>query len=399
MKPAHAALGLAASLLWAAQAPGQILGGRQRGRATAPAEPPAASAATPAASDPAVRKTIELPPEPIPLEDLRAPKVALPDVPLDPYLLRVEHGPFMVAAHTFRGPEATRYALALALELQQQYRLPAYVFHLKIQPGGSNVRNVQPTAPPSVANGDVPAPEKFRVFDEAAVLVGNCKTIDEAEKLLKHVKKIKPQCLDALPSIWGHRKGQGLYRAYITANPLQAAQNLYPGRNPKYAGALPTQDGQAVDPFVMTTALEKAHKPDPLVKRMNGGPRSITKCPGPYTLQVAEFTGRTSPDPKDPRFQNEGFFRKSPLITAADDAEQLAANLAKCKALDDALQPYVYHDRVRSIVTIGSFTGPDDPNLARLMNAMPAINGELLSKKFTMLPLAPMNQLLDVPRP
>jgi hypothetical protein len=33
---------------------------------------------------------------------------------------------------------------------------------------------------------------------------------------------------------------------------------------------------------------------DPFVKKLNAGPRSIFQCPGPYTLQVAEFSGRNS---------------------------------------------------------------------------------------------------------
>lgn len=351
----------------------------------------------PATTDPKVARTIELPPEPIPLENLGNPKIALPDGPIEPFLLRKEHGPFMVMAHTFRGPEATRYAQALAIELRGM-NLPAYVFHLKIQPGGSNIRNVQPTANPEVPDAEINGPEKYRVFDEAAVLVGNCKSIDEAEKLLKEVKKIKPRSLDALPSIWGHRKGQGLYRAHITANPLQPAQNLFPGRDPHQAHGLPTHAGETFDPYVAAAALSQVRKPDPLIARINAGPRSLLKNPAPYTLQVAEFTGRVSSDVNDPRFRNESFLKKSPLITAADDAEQLAENLQKCKSLDPSMKPYVYHDRVRSIVTIGEFNGPDDPRLEKLRKDIPFIVGELLQRRFTQLPLAPANTLMPVPR-
>jgi hypothetical protein len=373
------------------------------GRRNKPATPLPASPAAP--TDPSVTPAtgVEVPPEPIPLESLGKAEMALPDGPIEPFLLRKENGPFMIMAHTFRGPEATRYALALASEIQSVHRLKAYIFHLKIQPGGSNIRNVQPTAPDYIPNGDMGVPEKYRIFDEAAVLVGDCATLDEAEKLLKVVKKIKPQCLDALPTIWHHRKGQGLFRAHITANPLQAAQRLYPGRNPKVAGsgagALPTRPGDTFDPFVAAAAFEQTRKVDPLVKRMNGGPRSLYSCPGSYTLQVAEYTGRTSPNPKDPRFNDSSFFKKSPLATAADDAERLAENIAKCKSLDPALRPYVYHDRERSIVTLGAFSGPDDPHLLKLRRDIPFLVGEMLDRKFIQLPLAPAHELMAVPRP
>ncbi len=345
-----------------------------------------------------VKKTIELPPEPIPIENLGNPTIPLPDGPIDAYLLRKENGPFMVCAHVFRGPEATRYALALVLELQNEFKLPSYIFHLKIQPGGSNIRNVQPTAPRYVPNADLPEPEKFRVFDEAAVLVGNCGTIDDAEKLLKQVKKIKPKTVDALPSIWGHRKGQGLYRAMITVNPLQAAQNLYPGQNPKTLGPLPAQPGEAFDPFVATAALTQMHKPDELLKRMNRGPHNIYQCPGPYTLPVAEYRGRSSTNSSDSRFQNKSFLQRSPLAKAGLDAEELAAKLTKCKFMQ-GFEPYVFHDRDRSIVCIGSFTGPDDPNLVRLRGVMLELINEVAFRKFSLIPLSPSPNLLEVPKP
>jgi hypothetical protein len=378
------------------------------------ASSPAPSASAPTASDTpdstdrSVKQATGLvtPPEPIPFDELDKPKIALPDVPIEPYLLRKEHGPFMIMAHTFRGPEATRYALALALELQNQYHLPAYIFHLKIQPGGSNIRNTQPTAPESVRNAQMGTPEKFRVFDEAAVLVGNCKSLDEAEKLLKDVKKLKPAALEDLPTIWAHRKGQGLARAHITANPLQAAQNLYPSLNPKVTGkpgpgATPAPGatrgvGESYDPFVAAASFEKNHKPDPLIKRINGGPHSITKCPGPYTFQIAEFTGRTAADPSNPTFGSERSLKKSPLTTAADDAETLAGILEKCKSLDASYKTYVYHDRFRSAVTLGSFSGPEDPRFIKLEKDLPTILGELLQKNSGHMIFS--YQLMAVPR-
>jgi hypothetical protein len=342
-----------------------------------------------------VTPTVLNPPEPVELDKLEGPKIALPDVPIDPFLLRKENGPFMVMAHTFRGPDATKYAMALILELRNSFGLPAYLFHLKIQPGGSNIRNVQPTANPGVPIGEVAPPEKYRIYDEAAVLVGDCKTIDEAEALMRKVKKLHPKTLEALPTIWNHRKGQGLKWAMVTQNPLQAAQNLYPGMGPKHG---PTQSGQAFDPAVAAASFQMNRKPDPLIKQINGGPRSIFKCPGPYTLPVAEFTGRATTK-NDPRFAEESFLRQSPLATAADDAEQLAAKLARCKTLDPAFRPFVYHTRTSSIVCLGAFNGPGDPRLAKLRGDIPKVVTEMLQKKFTEIPLAPATEPMLVPKP
>src|SRR5437764_11295067 len=150
--------------------------------------------------------------------------------------------------------------------------------------------------------------EKVPTYDEAAVLVGNAQSIDESEKLLHQVKKIHPVCLEGVPSLLHWRKGQGLCRATLTTNPYAAAQDLYPSK-----------PGHAFDPYVMVSKLENRHVADPLVQRMNEGPRSLFRCRGRYTLPIAEYTGRSTFDATDPRFLSDKNLKQSPLATAADD--------------------------------------------------------------------------------
>ena len=109
------------------------------------------------------------------------------------------------------------------------------------------------------------------------------------------------------------------------------------------------------------------HQPDVMVGQINDGPHNIRYCPGRYTLQVANFTGRSTFDPKnDPRFTGL-LDSKSPLATAAEDAEKLAEALSKDKEIQKTgFQPYVYHDRYSSRVTIGSFNSPNDPAAQKL---------------------------------
>ena len=406
MKTPIASMALAAALaapaLARAQAPydPRTGGGTPPPTATATATTPSAPAA-PGTYDDKVYKSGEEIPEPTPVEELAGPSIILPEgVPLDPYLLTKEQGPFMVIVHTFRGPQATDYALALTMELRQSFRLPAYIFHLKIQPGGSNIHGVQPTAPSQVPNAEISDPAKFRVYDEAAVLVGNCKTIDEAEALVHQVKKLRPRTLDGLPTIWGHRKGRGFKWAMPTANPLIPAQKLYPGGAPA-GGPAPVMpvvaQGGTLDPYAAAASFERAPKRDPLVDRMNQGPRSLYRNNAAYTLPIADFTGRFSSNPDDPNFNDPSFFRKSPLQTAADDAERLAANIARCKTLPAGVEAYVYHDRYGSKVTLGGFSGTEDPRLSQIMEVMPQLIGELITKKQIEIPLVPSRELMSVP--
>ena len=339
------------------------------GRPAAPAPGLPEFAATPstkapAPKDPKVFEAATALPTPTPVDEIKAPTIALPDDPIEPYLLTKEAGPFMVIARTFRGPDAGRYALALVLELRRDYHLPAYILRTRDFPKNSNIHGVPPTAPPYINQAHLTMPEKVRTYDEAMVLVGDEKTINSQEKLWHDVKKIKPKCLDGLPTLFGWREGLG--KALKTNNPLVPAQNIYPGR-----------------------------KRDPLIVQMNEGPRSIQHCPGRYSLQVAEFGGRASFNPQDTRFQGNGYLKKSPLATAADDAEKLAEGLAKDPEVRrTGYQPYVYHDRTSSKVMIGAFNDPRDPAALQLRQMLVRRAIEMSNQTKTVI--APGLQLTDL---
>lgn len=281
-------------------------------------------------------------PDLTPADQLKPATISVPEIPIEPFLLTKDHGPFMVLARTFRGPEAEKFALALTLELRNVHGLPAYILRTKDFPQRSNLRGIPPVAPPQVRQARLADPEKVRTHDEAAVLVGNEKTLADSEKLLKKVKAIKPECIEQMPTVFGWR--EGLKSASRTTNPYVPVQNLFPGR-----------------------------KKDSLLEQMNGGPRSVFQCPGRYTLQVAEFSGRSvyNPAQKDMRMFDNDWLRRSPLATAADDAERLADSIAKDPEIQrSGFQPYVYHDRTTSRVMIGSFNNPGDPSAGKLRDTM-----------------------------
>jgi hypothetical protein len=289
-------------------------------------------------------------PDPTPAEELGKPTIALPNEPIEPWLLTKEHGPFMVLAKTFRGPESEKMALALAKELKFKHNLPAYILRSKDFPGKSNIRGVPPTADPLVTQANISSPEKYRTYDEAAVLVGNLKTEKDQVALLHQVKKIKPDCLNNMPHMFKWR--EGLSTALRTTNPYVAAQYLYP------------------------------HKHDQLIVQMNKGSHSVSHCPDRYTLQVAEFTGRSTFNEKDEQFLRLDFLKKSPLATAADDAERLAAKLAKDPDIQRLGQPiYVFHDRRASRVYVGSFNAPMDPSAVKVREELVKLAVPLMDAK------------------
>ena len=347
-------------------------------------------------------------PEPVPYDKLQAPAAPVPHEPIEPYLLTRGNGPFMVMAHTFMGPEATNYAVALAKELRQKEHLPAYVWNQKVHPGLSNIRDVPPTSDNHIVGGEK-AQAHYRNHDEAVVLVGDCKSIDEAMKLRHQVMKLHPASLGNVPHLFLHRANQGLSRATITTNPYRAAQELYPGK-------------KEFDPYAAVVDFQAQRKPvDKLIVKMNDCPRSVFKCPAPYTLVVAEFSGQSqtvasTANIAETRPTGRGFYvseKQSKLVSASVDAQKLADVLAKNDDIKRAgYEPYVFHDLRSSKVTLGAFQKLDDPSAQALRefvlkkvqvrsgNKVPVPDGKG-GKKYVedITFLTPSATLMEVPRP
>jgi hypothetical protein len=335
---------LAVSPAWGqTQSQGSSFGGAQT---SAPA-----GGATPAPLDKRLTRAGGITPDLTPANDLRPPTMDLPSEPIEPYLLTKENGPFMVLARVFRGVDAERMALALVKELRQQHNLPAYILRTKDFPGRSLLRGTPPTVPSGVMAPDIKMPEKIRTFDEAAVLIGNEKTLADQEKLWHVVRKIKPDCLKKMSSpLWWR---DGLTKSYRTTNPYVPAQNLYPQTR------------------------------DRLMVQMNSGLRSIANCPGRYSLQIAEFSGRTAFQ-LNPMQQPNAMLanlRESPLKTAHEDAERIADKLSKDPEFQRMGQPiYVLHDRTSSRVFVGSYNAPDDRKAGEIRDRLMQMAVPLVDK-------------------
>jgi len=285
----------------------------------------------------------------------QGPVIPLPTEPLEPYMLTPNNGPFMVLAYTFRSPDAPRQALALTLELRNKYKLPAYILLPRKFPNRSNIRGVPPQAPAFATRDDVGVPEVYRTLDEAAVLVGDEKSVKDSNVLLRKVKGIHPDCIDGMPQMWHWRTGQGLTRAIMTTNPFVPAEALFPAQQ------------------------------DVLISKINAGPHNVKKCPGRYTLEIANFSGRKTLDvDNDQRFKGKMAMQKSPLVNAADDAERLADALSKDKDIQQTgYEPYVFHDRFSSRVMIGTFDTPNDPAARKLHDRLLQLTVDLNRRKVT----------------
>ena len=268
----------------------------------------------------------------------------LPDDPLEPYLLTKENGPFMVLAKVFRGPDSERMALALCKELRQDFGLPAYILRSKEFPMKSYIRGTPVQAPSVTTKSAIKQPEQVRIHDEAAVLVGNEKTLAGQRGPAQQGQEAPPQ----VPR--RHAQAVPLARGALACPPDD--QSLRPG------------------PVALSQGAGPAGRPDEL------GPQEHRQLPRPL-----HAPGRAVHRPHGLRPQRPGQLDRAehPRIRAAARSRRPTTtprrwptSCPESPEIKQLGQPvFVYHDRTSSRVFVGSFNSPQDP-------AIVPVHGELL---------------------
>jgi hypothetical protein len=283
--------------------------------------------------------------------------------PKKDYRLKEEHGPWIIMACSFSGPNGEKQAHELALELRQRYRMEAFVHHMdfKLDDPNNDVQSILATPHRHIYRKVTESPDDYKdgQIKETAVVVGNFAAIDDADaqRTLAKVKAADPDCLNpqrvkeqtrslawwrriqaeaealAPKEIEGRKLNGPLAHAFITRNPL-----------------LPEEY------FVPKTGL------DELVVQMNKNVKySLLDCPGKYTVQVAHFTGEVILNQGDIRAIESGSrpgpeSTKQGLAKAAENAHELTEALRM-----KGWEAYEFHDRNSSIVTVGSFNSVGSP--------------------------------------
>lgn len=247
------------------------------------------------------------------------------------YSLGSKHGPWMIMVTSLWGetPEQEQQAAKAAAELVYQLRksgVPAYIYKQDDQIEELDLHD---------RNG---RPRKRRITarnGEIAVLAGNYESVDDkvAQQTIKFIKKFEPK----VTVNWqGAKKDMklSLTNAFISRNPLLPPEEL---------------SRKTTDPL--------------LVKLNSNVEHSLLENPGRFTLTVASFNGQTMIKPSkfdafDRMLTNKA---KISLDNAARESWELMTMLRK-----RGIEAYVYHERFRSIVTVGSFKSEKDPKIAEL---------------------------------
>jgi len=268
---------------------------------------------------------------------LVAPGSAIEAVRGKNYTLTKDHGPWMVMVASFHNVPKERHTEGLtaeeaAIELVYELRssgIPAYSYSQ-----GAVVQKIDTI--------DRQGRDDTRVFaaqrDMVCVLAGNWKSIDdkEAQKALTAIKKYRPKFLK-------DQQNGAIFRET-------------PGRKGPLGGAFMT-----INPMLSAEEVAQS-KGDADLKRMNVCEYSLTQSKKKYSLQVATFTGKQSmqlgASQFDQKLQSQASYG---LNRAGEDAMQLVRVLRS-----EGIEAYVYHDRYQSIVTIGSFNSPNEPQIIQL---------------------------------
>jgi len=301
------------------------------------------------------------------------------------YHLGKKHGPCMIKVASFSGlteqqAENSREAASQLVYLLRKKGIPAYVYQQE--------ERVE----------DVPAVDRLNrsrrraittQHAEIVVLAGNYGSVDDkvAQQTLQFIKKLSPKVMVEL-------KGREvewpvpLQKAFLSRNPLLTPEEL----------AQRTRD--------------------PLLLKLNSGVQySLLENKGKYTLVVATFNGNSVIKPQSFKSFDRGLEGGGSAVSL-DAAGKEAMEVATILRNQHNLEAYVWHERYRSIVTVGSFRSPHDPQIAKLVEMCkakhkqdPHTRQEVLVAESVQLPRKPNDRsppkswlldaepvLMDVPR-
>lgn len=263
------------------------------------------------------------------------------------YTLSNQHGPWMIlvaslsdvkGANRTNGISAWEAADTIVYELRTK-GIPAYTYSV-------DEETIDVDGPNSVQNA---ARRVIARQGEICVLAGNFNSIDsdQAQVVLKWIKKKYNS------SIVDEKKG-GLFAKT-------------PGQPSPFSGAMLT-----INP-IYSGEIQSRKLDDDIVSLNSGSPYTLLENKSKYTLHVATFSGGSVVQVGNQSSTKAlAMFEKdfgTNLVNCAKDAIALAEALrtATKHGYDTDYEAWVFHDRSRSIVTVGSFSSRQDPRISPLI--------------------------------
>lgn len=274
------------------------------------------------------------------------------------YELTEESGPWLILAASFAGTGAEEQAHELAVELRKQFNLPAYINQKEFDysepvEGYSIDRYTGLPAKMKHANNS-----KFAAY---AVLVGDFESAEDPriQKTLEKLKYARPECLDLEKREWSTQRFAGFRELQRRMNGDAAKRKKGP-----MGSAFVTRNPQLPEEYFATGGL------DDFVYELNRRvEHSLLDNRGRYTVKVASFGGKDTMNSKEIEELERTGKVSDKLEIAADKAHRLTVAL-RARGVD----AYEFHDRIESIVTVGSFDSVGEPRADGKIEINPTVH-------------------------
>lgn len=319
------------------------------------------------------------------------------------YAVRADHGGWMIMVKSYAGPDSRAKAELLAKDIRDTHGIQSLVFERnaeerkeeqaqleairkreneKVDPFNKLQEQIKREAEanghifsPTTATVKVPRPY-HETPEQWVVFVGGFKTMDDARANLPTVKK------------WPAPKDERLMDSGLVGgeqtDPKTGKTEFKTSSN--YLNPYPSSM-VVPNPAATKMSLEEKAKLEPFVVKLNEGvENSLLAVKKPWTLAVKSYTMPTT------RASTEGdgksvFDLKKKGSTALDrikaievEAEALARALRDKNMKPHPFEAFVLHHTHGSIVTVGQFDSPDDPELLKMQQELLALTFELRDK-------------------
>lgn len=322
--------------------------------------------------------------------------------PNHPWAVKPEHGAFFICVKSYSrpsrpqpgdtGPSARELAEALATDVRDLYRVQAFLYEYVSEERKAEMASIQSARARAkmfadqldkyrqeaqlkgmtfLEDGRVTARYKTVNYQEqVAVLVGGFQSDEDARKALDRVRTWpspkNKQLMDGAAVVQTGRDGKPVLGEWHM-NPYATA-HVVP--NPTVERpAQPADAATGLDPFV--------------VKLNEDRPYSLLKATKGWTLAVKSFSAPVEIVSRDSG-GGGGLMQKitgrkgaDVLKAGAEQAEKLAGAL---RVMTDkngnplGLEAFVLHTRSASLVTVGQFDGPNDPDLLQKKRLLASMN-------------------------
>ncbi|KAA5541431.1 hypothetical protein FYK55_17860 [Roseiconus nitratireducens] len=283
----------------------------------------------------------------------------------DSFLLTEEDGPWLLLATTFVGENARDRAERTAIEIRSELRLPAFIYKEEFNFTGDVGHDERTGRSVRYAN-----PHQY---DAYAVLVGEYDSVNH-QSIDEDLERLKTADLEVF------RDADEVAAEYNTKTPASMikafGEQLFKtrkgrGRNPMSA-AFVTRNPMLPESFFQQPEV------DSFVQQLNEDKEfSLLESDGKFTVIVRTFDGCGT---------IVGAKNQDKFIPSAERMDKFAAQADKMvrELRKQGEKAYQYHDRHKSIVTIGSFESlgrelPGGgfeyaPEIRRVMNQYSALN-------------------------